>query len=177
MSTHTYTRTHTQTLTHTDRSKNYLRFLQYSHAISPFSRVNLYEIYIFLPMVAVVHCNFALPADMGCNTVAAIAVVADTQLVVLDPMVTAAVVVAQVVVMWVEVVADLGVAAAEVHRNYFLEVEVLERYYFIVLSKTILKSRDLNIPYACLGGDENVVPERHLSGLQNHLWDFEQTLP
>ena len=72
------------------------------------------------------HCNFALPADMGCNTVAAIAVVAGTQLVVLDPMVSAAVVVVQVVVMWVE--------AAEVYRNYFLVAEVLERHYFIVLS-------------------------------------------
>lgn len=85
------------------------------------------------------HCNFALPADMGCNTVAAIAVVAGTQLVVLDPMVSAAVVVVQVVVvqvvvMWVEVVADLGVEAAEVYRNYFLVAEVLERHYFIVLS-------------------------------------------
>lgn len=79
------------------------------------------------------HCNFALPADMGCNTVAAIAVVAGTQLVVLDPMVSAAVVVVQVVVMWVEVVADLGVEAA-VYRNYFLVAEVLERHYFIVLS-------------------------------------------
>ena len=85
-------------------------------------------------MVGVVHCNFALPADMGCNTVAAIAVVAGTQLVVLDPMVSAAVVVVQVVGMWVGVVADLGVEAAEVYRNYFLVAEVLERHYFIVLS-------------------------------------------
>ena len=95
-------------------------------------------------MVAVVHCNFALPADTGCNTVAAIAVVADTQLVVLDPMVSVAVVVVLVVVMRVEVVADLEVVAAEVHRNYFLVAEVLDKNYFTDLCKTILKSTDFN---------------------------------